>query len=65
MYRMLKHGADVCDDIVNSVITEFLSWIIQKDLVLNALQKMNDMCSNGLPAMENSVRMIEWLLPTS
>lgn len=52
--RMLERGVDVYNEIVDNVMTKSPKWIDQKDMAVNALQKMSDLRITGMPVMDDS-----------
>lgn len=52
--RMLEHGVDVYNEIVDNVMTKSPKWIDQREMAVNALQKMSDLRITGMPVMDDS-----------
>lgn len=52
--RMLERGVDVYNEIVDNVMTKSPKWIDQRDMAVNALQKMSDLRITGMPVMDDS-----------
>lgn len=55
--RMLERGVDVYAQVVDQVMTKTPKFIHEKDMAVNALQKMSDMNITGMPVLndENTV----------
>ena len=60
--RMLERGVDVYNEIVDNVMTKFPKWIDQRDMAVNALQKMSDLRITGMPVMDSSDRVVGSIL---
>lgn len=52
--RMLERGVDVYNEIVDNVMTKSPKWIDQRDMAVNALQKMSDLRVTGMPVLDDS-----------
>ena len=50
--RMLERGVDVYNEIVDNVMTQSPKSIDQRDMAVNALQKMNDLRITGMPVLD-------------
>jgi len=60
--RMLERGVDVYNEIVDNVMTKSPKWIDQRDMAVNALQKMSDLRITGMPVMDGSCRVVGSIL---
>ena len=60
--RMLERGVDVYNEIVDNVMTKSPKWIDQRDMAVNALQKMSDMRITGMPVMDGSDHVVGSIL---
>ena len=60
--RMLERGVDVYNEIVDNVMTESPKWIDQRDMAVNALQKMSDLRITGMPVMDGSDHVVGSIL---
>lgn len=60
--RMLERGVDVYHEIVDKVMTTSPKWIDQRDLAVNALQKMSDLRITGMPVMDDAGRVVGSIL---
>lgn len=60
--RMLERGVDVYNEIVDNVMTKSPKWIDQRDMAVNALQKMSDLRITGMPVMDSSDRVVGSIL---
>lgn len=60
--RMLERGVDVYHEIVDRVMTKSPKWIDQRDLAVNALQKMSDLRITGMPVMDGASRVVGSIL---
>lgn len=60
--RMLERGVDVYHEIVDKVMTKSPKWIDQRDLAVNALQKMSDLRITGMPVMDDAGRVVGSIL---
>lgn len=56
--RMLERGVDVYSEIVDNVMTKSPKWIDQRDMAVNALQKMSDMRITGMPVLDDSLCVV-------
>lgn len=56
--RMLEHGVDVYHELVDRVMTKSPKWIDQRELAVNALQKMSDLHITGMPVMDEGNRVV-------
>ena len=52
--RMLEHGVDVYQEMVDHVMTKLPKYINSQDMAVNALQKMSDFRITGMPVLDNS-----------
>lgn len=52
--RMLEHGVDVYNEIVDNVMTKSPKWIDQREMAVNALQKMSDLRITGMTVLDDS-----------
>lgn len=60
--RMLERGVDVYNEIVDNVMTKSPKWIDQRDMAVNALQKMSDLRITGMPVMDGSDHVVGSIL---
>lgn len=56
--RMLERGVDVYNEIVDNVMTKSPKWIDQRDMAVNALQKMSDLRITGMPVLDGSQHVV-------
>ncbi|MGM9586201.1 MAG: SIS domain-containing protein [Candidatus Limivicinus sp.] len=56
--RMLERGVDVYNEIVDNVMTKSPKWIDQRDMAVNALQKMSDLRITGMPVLDDSLCVV-------
>lgn len=52
--RMLERGVDVYNEIVDNVMTASPKSIDSRDMAVNALQKMSDLCITGMPVLDEN-----------
>ena len=52
--RMLEHGVDVYQEMVDHVMTKLPKYINSQDMAVNALQKMSDFRITGMPVLDSS-----------
>lgn len=60
--RMLEHGVDVYQEMVDHVMTKLPKYINSKDMAVNALQKMSDFRITGMPVLDSSECVIGSIL---
>lgn len=60
--RMLERGVDVYNEIVDNVMTKSPKWIDQRDMAVNALQKMSDLRITGMPVLDDSLCVVGSIL---
>lgn len=60
--RMLEHGVDVYNEIVDHVMTKSPKWIDQMDMAVNALQKMSDLRITSMPVLNESKQVVGSIL---
>lgn len=60
--RMLERGVDVYNEMVDNVMTKSPKWIDQRDMAVNALQKMSDLLITGMPVMDDSACVVGSIL---
>ena len=52
--RMLERGVDVYNSIIDNIMTKNPKWIDQREMAVNALQKMNDLHITCMPVLEEN-----------
>lgn len=52
--RMLERGVDVYNEIVDNAMTRTPKFIDQRDMAVNALQKMSDLRITGMPVLDEN-----------
>lgn len=52
--RMLERGVDVYNETVDNVMTKSPKWIEQREMAVNALQKMSDLRITGMPVIDDA-----------
>lgn len=60
--RMLERGIDVYNEIVDNVMTQTPKWIDQREMAVNALQKMNDLRITGMPVLDKNFHVVGSIL---
>ena len=60
--RMLERGIDVYNEIVDNVMTQTPKWIDQREMAVNALQKMNDLRITGMPVLDKNLHVVGSIL---
>ena len=56
--RMLERGVDVYSEIVDNVMTKTPKYIDQREMAVNALQKMSDLRITGMPVLDEAGRVV-------
>ena len=56
--RMLERGVDVYNEIVDNVMTKSPKFIDQREMAVNALQKMSDLRITGMPVLDSAGRVV-------
>ncbi len=56
--RMLERGVDVYSEIVDNVMTKSPKYIDQREMAVNALQKMSDLRITGMPVLDEAGRVV-------
>ncbi len=60
--RMLEHGIDVYNEIVDNVMTKPPKWIDEREMAVNALQRMTDMRITGMPVLNSEEKVVGAIL---
>ena len=60
--RMLERGIDVYNEMVDQVMTRSPKWIDQRELAVNALQKMSDMRITSMPVLDEQQHVVGSIL---
>lgn len=60
--RMLERGVDVYHETVDNVMTKSPKWIDQREMAVNALQKMSDLRITGMPVLDGSFCVVGSIL---
>lgn len=60
--RMLEHGVDVYNEIVDNVMTKPPKWIDEREMAVNALQRMTDMRITGMPVLDSEEKVVGAIL---
>lgn len=60
--RMLERGVDVYNEIVDNVMTKPPKWIDEREMAVNALQRMTDMRITGMPVLDSEEKVVGAIL---
>lgn len=60
--RMLERGVDVYNEIIDNVMTPNPKWIDEREMAVNALQKMNDMKITCMPVLDEEGKVVGSIL---
>ena len=60
--RMLERGIDVYNETVDNVMTKPPKWIDEREMAVNALQKMSDMRITGMPVLNAEEKVVGAIL---
>ena len=60
--RMLERGIDVYNETVDNVMTKPPKWIDEREMAVNALQRMTDMRITGMPVLNAEEKVVGAIL---
>ena len=60
--RMLERGIDVYNETVDNVMTKPPKWIDEREMAVNALQRMTDMRITGMPVLNSEEKVVGTIL---
>ncbi len=60
--RMLERGIDVYNETVDNVMTKPPKWIDEREMAVNALQRMSDMRITGMPVLDANEKVVGTIL---
>lgn len=60
--RMLERGIDVYNETVDNVMTKPPKWIDEREMAVNALQRMTDMRITGMPVLDAEEKVVGAIL---
>ncbi len=60
--RMLERGVDVYSEIIDNVMTKSPKWIDEREMAVNALQRMSDLRVTGMPVLSEGKRVVGTIL---
>lgn len=60
--RMLERGVDVYSEIIDNVMTKSPKWIDEREMAINALQRMSDLRVTGMPVLNEENRVVGTIL---
>jgi arabinose-5-phosphate isomerase len=59
---MLERGIDVYNETVDNVMTKPPKWIDEREMAVNALQRMTDMRITGMPVLNAEEKVVGAIL---
>lgn len=60
--RMLEKGIDVYNETVDNVMTKPPKWIDEREMAVNALQRMTDLRITGMPVLNSDEKVVGTIL---